>query len=187
MPFGYDDEKRFVIQRDGFYARFGIRLGHHNCIHIGTFEHFGERGGVVLFQDELHFRRALAQCENQFGQHIGRNRENQPQPERALHLTLLFACQLEDDFCFVQHALRLCHDALARLRGEDFVAAAVKQRQPQLFFQFFNGDGERGLADVAALGGAPEMPLLGNGNDVAQFGQGHTSILVWRIFRLPLS
>ena len=60
MPLGHNHKKRLVIQRNRFHARFRVRLRHHNRIHIGAFEHFGERGGVVLFQHQRHFRRNLA-------------------------------------------------------------------------------------------------------------------------------
>ncbi len=147
-----------------------IGLGHDNGVQIAALEGFGENLGIVFFKHQRHIRRALAQRHNQFGQQIGGNGENQAEFERAVQFVLLFVGQMLDQIGLFQHAAGLGDDTLARFGGDDVVAAPVKQRYGQLFFQFFNGNRKGGLADEAAAGGASEMALLRHCNDVAQFG-----------------
>jgi hypothetical protein len=46
----------------------------------------------------------------------------------------------------------------------------------EFLFQFFDGDAERRLADEAGPGSAPEVMLACHGDNVAQFGQGHSGV-----------
>ena len=173
MPFGHDDEKRFVIQRLGQKACFLKRLGNDDGVQIAALERFGQHVGVILFQHQRHIRRNFTQRQNQLGQKIRRDGENQAEFERAVQFILLFAGQLADNVSFIQNTPRLRHDTPARFGGDNLIAAAVEQRECQLFFQLLYRNRKRGLADMAALGGPAEMPFLRNGNNVTQFGQCH--------------
>jgi hypothetical protein len=58
------------------------------------------------------------------------------------------------------------------------VAAALKQRHVEFFFEFFDSDAERGLADVTAIRRLAEMAGLVQSDDVAQFGKRHSGPVV---------
>jgi len=55
-----------------------------------------------------------------------------------------------------------------RGRHRNLARSALEDRDAELLFELFHRDGERRLADEARVGGAAEMPLSGDGDDVAQ-------------------
>jgi len=59
----------------------------------------------------------------------------------------------------------------------DETLAALEQWHPQFILQAGDGDAQCRLADRAALGGPAEITLLGEGDDVTQFGEGHACSL----------
>ena len=64
------------------------------------------------------------------------------------------------------------HDLLAERRRQDLLLAALEQHA-ELFLELLDRDAQRRLAHVATLGRAAEMLLLGQRDDVAEFGEGH--------------
>lgn len=54
-----------------------------------------------------------------------------------------------------------------------FIGAAFEQHHSEFCFKFFDGHRQRGLADEALFGGAAEMFFARDGDDVAEFGEGH--------------
>ncbi|MCY1437626.1 hypothetical protein D9M71_537940 [compost metagenome] len=69
--------------------------------------------------------------------------------------------------------MRLGHDAFAD-RGQAHGAfAALEDQYTQLVLELLHTDRQGRLADVAALGSVAEVLLLGEGDDVAQFCEGH--------------
>ena len=73
----------------------------------------------------------------------------------------------------LQHMLRLLHDLLSERRKADVGAAPLEDRHPQLLFQLFDGQAQRGLRDKHTIGGPFEVAFLRQGDDVLQLGEGH--------------
>jgi hypothetical protein len=65
--------------------------------------------------------------------------------------------------------------AISRPRfGQQHLARrALDQRHAQLVLQLLDLRGQGGLADEAGFGGAAEVPMLGQGNQVVQVAQVH--------------
>ena len=89
--------------------------------------------------------------------------------QRTRQLVLAFGGHLPDEAGLFQHALGLLDDLLAQRRDLYGGLGAFEQRDAQLFFQLLHGDRQRGLRHVAALGGASEVALLGQGYDITEF------------------
>ena len=67
----------------------------------------------------------------------------------------------------LKHVTGLGNNAFADGGGGDLPAIALEQADFQFVFQLFNGHAERGLADMALLGGFAKMPGFLQGDDVA--------------------
>ncbi|MNJ70732.1 hypothetical protein D3C77_672120 [compost metagenome] len=94
--------------------------------------------------------------------------------ERRRQLVLAGLGQFADALGLFQHLLRLGDYAFAD-RGQAYRAlAALEDEHAELVLQFLHPDRQGRLADVAALGGTAEMLFLGEGDDVAQFSEGHS-------------
>ena len=58
--------------------------------------------------------------------------------------------------------------------GESYrKVSLMRERHPEFILQFFNRHRQRGLTDKTFVGGAAKMALAGDGDDVAQFSEGH--------------
>ena len=106
-------------------------------------------------------------------QQIGPDGVDRAESQRAVELVLAAPRDLADAARLLQYALRLGNDLLAHRGDADFTLAALEQAQTQLFLELLHRHAERGLADEAGLGGAPEMPLSRHSNDVLEFVKGH--------------
>ena len=85
-----------------------------------------------------------------------------------------------DTGAFLQHLLRLRHDALPDRRHADLGAAAFEQGHAQLVLELADGDGKRGLTDETGLQ-PTKMALACHRHDVLEFGESHTP----RVMRRP--
>jgi hypothetical protein len=66
---------------------------------------------------------------------------------------------------------RVLEEDLARVRELDAAAVAAEQPDAELVLEAGDGLGQRRLGDVEALGGMPEMELLGDGDEVAELAK----------------
>ena len=71
-----------------------------------------------------------------------------------------------------QQRLGAADDLLAAGRQGDLALAAVDQRRPQQILELAQPGAQGRLGNQAVVGGATEMPVLGDGNEVAQLAQG---------------
>jgi len=85
------------------------------------------------------------------------------------------AGDLLDAGAFLQHFLRLRHDALADGRHAHLGAAALEQGHAQLVLQLADRHRQGRLADETGLGRTAEMPFARHRDDVFEFGQCHSA------------
>ena len=69
--------------------------------------------------------------------------------------------------------MRLTDDALAGGRHGHLVGAPLEDLRAEFLFELLDRNRQGGLADEAGLRGTAEMPLAGDGDDIAEFGQCH--------------
>jgi hypothetical protein len=74
---------------------------------------------------------------------------------------------------FGQGPFGLRHDLGADRRRPDIARAALEQGHAEFFFELFHRHRQGRLRHIALVRGAAEMALAGEGNDVAELGQGH--------------
>ncbi len=132
-----------------------------------------QRRRLVLPRLDLEQRQRLAQRGEDEGQQVGRERRDQAEAEAARERV---AQPARDG----QHRVRLRHrparvgeQAPAGVGGRHALGRPLEKRDPQLLLQLAELDGEGGLARPARLGGAAEMPVLGDGEEVAEVAQVH--------------
>ncbi|MNR44836.1 hypothetical protein D3C85_1636230 [compost metagenome] len=65
------------------------------------------------------------------------------------------------------------HDTFAYWRQPYGTLAALENQHAKFIFQLLDPDRQGWLADVATFGGMAEVLFLGEGDDVAQFCEGH--------------
>ena len=75
----------------------------------------------------------------------------------------------------------LLHEHTARLGQLYLSLGAVKELDPQLFFELADLMAERRLAQIQPLGSAAEVQRLGQRDDVAKMTQLHTGGEAYRI------
>ena len=66
-----------------------------------------------------------------------------------------------------QQGLGAADDLLAAGRQGDLALAAVDQRRPQQILELAQPGAQGRLGNQAVIGGAAEVPVLGDGNEVA--------------------
>jgi hypothetical protein len=72
-----------------------------------------------------------------------------------------------------QHLFGLGDDARADVGDLHVGGAALEERDRQLILELLDGHRQGRLADIAALGGMPEMTLAGQRHEIAKIGKRH--------------
>lgn len=74
----------------------------------------------------------------------------------------------------MRSVLGLRNDLFADGRDADLAGSALEDLYVQFVFELLDGDRQGRLADETRFGGAAEVPLAGDSDNVFQFGEGHS-------------
>jgi len=178
MAARHGHEERLVVQRRDSQVGVRERLGEDGAVQLARAQHFQQLGGEVLLQHQRHLRHPADGRTHQFGQQVGPDGVDDAQAQRAGQRVLAALGDFLDGLRLLQHGLGLAHDLLAQGRDGDLGTATLEQLDVELVFQLLHRHRQGGLGNKACFGSAPEMTLAGDGNDVAEFGQGHGAHIV---------
>lgn len=162
-----------VEQRLGQDVGFLERQGDDDRVEFAGTQLVAEDMGEVLLDVQRHLRRDPVQLGNQVREQVGSDGIDGADLQRRGQLVLAGLGQLADALGLFEDLLRLGDDAFAHWRQAHGALAALEDQHPQLVLELLHADREGRLADVATLGGTAEVLFLGEGDDVAQFGEGH--------------
>ena len=174
---GHRRLKRLVVERRDRQAGVGKRFGHDRAVELTVAQHLEQLGGEVFLQHQRHLRHVLDSLAHEVGQQVGADRVDHAQAQRAAHRVFTAFGDFLDRRGLLDDRLRLPHDLFAQRRDGDFVRTALEDFYVEFFFELFDRHAQRRLRDEARLGRAAEMVFAGDGDDVAEFGQGHGGIL----------
>jgi len=102
---------------------------------------------------------------------------NDADAQGGCELVLALCGEGADAFRLLQYALRLFRDGAADGSEGDLALAALEDFQPEFLFQFLDRQRQRGLADEGFFRRAAKVAFLRDGDDEAQFVQGHDALL----------
>ena len=173
---GHGGEEGLVIQGGDGEVGFGEGLGQDGAVDVAAAQHFQQAHGVGFLQEQGHLRREADVVAHQIGQQVGADGGDDAQFERAGQGVFAALGDLADFGGLLKHALGLAHDFCAQRGDGDFAGVALEEFDLQLFFQFFDGDGQGGLRDEAGFGGFAKVFVAGHGNDVFELGQRHGAV-----------
>ena len=145
------------------------------AVELARAQQLEQLGGEVLLQHERHLRHALDRLANELGQQVRADRVDHAERERAAERILPALGGLLDLRRLLDHRLRLAHDLLADRRHAHLVGAALEDAHVELFLELLDRHRQRRLRDEARLGGAPEVLLARDRDDVAKLGERHPS------------
>ncbi|MCY1417326.1 hypothetical protein D9M71_328580 [compost metagenome] len=170
---GHQYVERLVEQLFGQHVGLFERQGDDDRVQFAGAQLVAEDVGEVFLDVQRHLRRDLVQLRNQVREQVWADGVDRADLERRNQLVFAGLGQLADALRLFEHLLRLGDDAFADRGQAHGALAALEDQHAQLVLELLHADREGRLADVAALGGAAEMLLLGERDDVAQFGEGH--------------
>ena len=157
---GESDEQRIVEQILGFdiAARVGER--EQDAIDGAMVQRFARLRARFLAQEKLERRAFLAEPRQQAGEEEGGDRRNDAHPEFADERRGGGGGHVGEFLSLAQHAVRLFDDRVAEPGKADDAAGAFDERLTKQRFKLADARRQRRLGDVAAVGGAAEMAML---------------------------
>ena len=170
------DTKWLVVKRAGNDARLAEGIGDDDDVEFAAAQFFGQPNRKVLVQIKRHVWRTGMQRRNQTRQQIGRDCENDTKAQRSGQGVFALPGNFVETRRFFQHAFCLPGNLFAQRSGADLGRRTLKERNTEALLDFFQGNGQGWLADMALFGGTAKMPLSGKRDDVAKFGQCHRSL-----------
>ena len=134
---------------------------------------FVHHGALLLDEQQLEVGEALVQGGHDVGQQVGRQGGEQPEAKRARLGVGGPAGDVADVVGLAQHHPGTFHDRLADVGQHDLPGAALDQLHAELVLQLLQLGRQRRLADEARLGGATEVAVVRNGDQVPEVLQVH--------------
>ena len=107
------------------------------------------------------------------GQQIGRDGRNDAEAQLAAERVAMLLGDLHEFVRIAQHAYGLGDDGFAHRRQHHPTVAPFDQRHAEALFEFLELGRQRGLADKTRVGGASEVPMFGDGDQVLEVAQIH--------------
>lgn len=165
---GHEQQVSLLVQGESPHAaeRFAVEIGHADVqLELGeTVDDLRRRK-----RGDRHSRTRMPLAERRREQRYdglgGRDRANSQHPAETV---LQGGEVLAQGVPLGQDSVRPEQDAFALRRQAVVLVAASHDRHVQLVLEFADRGGERGLRDVAGLGGAGEVPLAGQRHQVLQ-------------------
>ncbi len=149
------------------------RQREHSQVDVSRPEPFEQRGGLVLVKEQLEVWQLPLQGRRHPRQQVRPDRRDQRNPQLARQGIALGLRQLDDRVRFLQHAAGSLDHLLAG-RGQRYPPGlALDQRHAEVALELADLGGQGRLADETPLRRAAEMPLIGEGNEVAEVAQVH--------------
>ena len=98
---------------------------------------------------------------------------NRTDPKGSCQQVILVASQAANDFGLFQNLPGMPNDLLADCRDMDTAVGPLEKRRTELFLEFVNLPGKRGLADKTALGSLSKVQGFADGNEVFKVPEVH--------------
>ncbi len=129
--------------------------------------------GQILLHHQPQLGIGFARGGYEPGQQVRPERRDNAELQRADQRPLAAACRGNDGISLGQCAPRAGDHFLPRRRQMNNLVGALKQSRAKIALQLLELGAERGLADIARGGGAAEMQVIGDGDEVAQIAEVH--------------
>ena len=174
MALRHDDLELFVVERLYFDAWRFVRQRENRGIELACLEQAIEIRGHVLLDVERHLGSELPQRDDELRQQVRRDRVDDAEAQPVTALALLRDGL--DARGLVERAARLRDDLGADLGELDAALAALEHAHTELLLDVLDRGRQARLAHERALGGAAEMLLVGDGDQILELGQCHDAI-----------
>jgi hypothetical protein len=169
---GLDRQQEAVVeQADRLELGMLDRQGQDEHVEHAAQQLLDQDRGLRLTDLQGQGRMALLQAGQGRRQEIGGDRGDRTQPQGPGQEPALVPRVVHEVADLGQDALRASGDLLALLGQGDPAAAALEQDSAEERLELLDLHRERRLADGAGLGGPAEMPMAGQGREVAQLPQ----------------
>ena len=113
----------------------------------------------------------------QLGQDVRPYCRDDTEAERAHELILALRGDHLHLLGLFQHPLCLVDQSFAHRGYCDLVLPSLENLHAQLLLELLNRETQSRLRDEAPIGGLTEVPVLGDGDDVAKFSERHQEFL----------
>jgi hypothetical protein len=163
----------FVIDRLRDEAGLINRQGQHQYVEFGGLQPFQQVFGIALGDVQRHLRRQGLDARHQRRQQPGTDRVDHAETQWPGQRILAGGGDLGDAHRFGQCPFGLGHHLGADGRDADIAGTAFEQGNTEFLFKLLDRHRQRRLRHIALVRRAAEMALAGEGDDVAEFGQGH--------------
>ncbi len=170
--FGFREPEGFIEEGEGFEAVVGDGEGHEGGIEPVGGEAFEEGGGHVLAHLEAEIGVGFLQGGDEPGQEVGAEGWDEAEAEGAGQRARGGLADALDGFDIGEDLAGAAGDFGADGGGADGFGGAFEEGDAELGFEVLDLRAEGGLGDVAGGGGAAEMAVFGEGDDVAEVLEG---------------
>src|SRR6185437_12258994 len=127
----------------------------------------------LLDQQQFQARKAFADRAEYVRQKVRAEGRKDAKAQAAGFRILVAMRDVSDLLDFVQHLARARHDLLADVGQQDLARRALHQCHAEFVLELLDLGGQGRLADEACLGGAAEVLVVGEGNEVMEIAQVH--------------
>ena len=154
----------------GSVSTSGVGTGQrqHDDVERAAGQLFQQEFGLGFPQFDAQFRVAALQRRQDFRQHVGCERGDDAQGQCAHQGVAAVAGEIDEVASGRQNVLAPPHDLGADLCQHDLAGPALDQFDTQTLLKIANLHGQRRLGDRAGLRGAAEVPVLGQGIEIAE-------------------
>ena len=176
MPLRHRQHERLLEQRLDVQLLVVQRQGEDRAVQPALAQQAQQGLGLLLHQQQLQAREALAHAGHHVRQQVGPERGEQAQAHAA-GLRVAGAPRQFAQLLDVGHDPARALGHLQAHRGEHHAPGrALHQRHAQLVLELADLGAQRGLADEAGRRGLAEVAVVGEGDEVAQVTQVHGGV-----------
>ena len=161
----------FVVERLYFDTRRFVRQRENRGVELTRFQHAIEIRGHVLLDVERHLGGRLPELRDERRQQVRRDRVDDAEAQAMTALALLRHGL--DARRLVERAAGLRDDLGADLRELDTALVALEHANTELLLDVLDRCRQARLAHERALGGAAEVLLVGDSDQILELGQCH--------------
>ena len=173
---GHIGEEALVVQRNLQQTGFPDWSGENAHVHLRFPEFVQHSVGEHFLRLEADGRVPLAEEFEKAGDQHGGDGGNEGDLERSGQRLLFRTCHLGQLVHIEKDHLRPVDDLASDGRGGHRMRIPVEDADIQFLLQFLDHQAQRRLREAAGLGCLAEVPVVVDGDDIAQLLEGHRSV-----------
>ena len=166
VMFRTGDQQRIIAQHHLLQTVGGVGQRDHRAVQPAASEQLNQPRRLLFAQVEAEVRVRPAQDRQDSRQQVGCDGRDDTQPQQPAQRLSPRLCGVHQFVGVAQQGASPLDDILADGGQRRLPLAAAHQLHPQQVFQFAQPGAQGRLGHQTILGGAPEVPVLGDGDEI---------------------